>query len=157
MAINYVASLVSLDCSGTAKLTMKTEEYFLRLSTNRYCHAENITVHEKTLRANLNHDRYLDHYAHTMKVSSEVLVLRVVISWVVKAKKREKLRISSSTATAIFLSNDVFSLIWIRLVLVATMATVPGKYQNEACMACKMQWKGCISVFEETNASASNH
>lgn len=83
MAINYVASLVSLDCSGTAKLTMKTGEYFLRLSTNRYCHAENITAHEKTLRANLNHDRYLDHYAHTMKVSSEVLVLRVVISWVV--------------------------------------------------------------------------
>lgn len=80
------------------------------------------------MRANLNRDPYLDHYVHTMKVRSEVFVLRVVISRVVQAKKREELHISSSTATAIFLSNDVFSLIWSRLVLVATMATVPAKY-----------------------------
>lgn len=84
-----------------------------------------------------------------MKASCKVAFLTVVIRWAVQAKKREELQISSSTATAIFLSNDVFSLIWSRLVLVATMTTVPAKYQAEACMACKIQWKG-----KETIASA---
>lgn len=86
-----------------------------------------------------------------MEASSKVAVLTVVIKWAVQAKKRVELQISSSTATAILLSNDVFSLIWSRLVLVATMTTVPAKYQAEACMACKIQWKG-----KETTASASN-
>ena len=99
----------------------------------------------------LNHDPYLDHYLHAMKASSKVAVLTVVIRWAVQAKKREERQISSSTATAIFLSNDVFSLIWSRLVLVATMTTVPAKYKAEACMACKIQWKG-----KETTTSASN-
>ena len=95
-----------------------------------------------------------------MKASSQVAVLTVVISWAVQAKKGEELQISSSTATAIFLSNDVLSLIWSRLVLIATMTTVPAKYQTEACMACKMQWKGIygnISLSKETSALAGSY
>ena len=65
-----------------------------------------------------------------MKAICKVAVVKVELSWVVQEKKREELQISSSTATAIFLSNDVFILIWSRLVLVATMATVPAKYQT---------------------------
>ena len=43
----------------------------------------------------------------------------------IKERKLEEVQVSSSS-TAIFLSDDVYTLIWSRLVSNATMTTIPG-------------------------------
>lgn len=83
MVINYVVFLVLLDYFGIVKLMMKIEEYFFCFLMNWYCYVENIIVYEKILCVNLNYDCYLDYYVYIIKVSLEVFVFRVVISWVV--------------------------------------------------------------------------